>query len=167
MTDIQSVPRSETPPVRVAMSWLLVVSWAALVWWLGSDQFSARATSRYLGILVDWLWPTASPDQRLAALMMIRKLAHPTVYAVLAGLAFRAALVSGVSGLARGAAIALAIAISLAGLDELRQTQTRLRTGAASDVALDAMGASAALAALGYLRRRGSVAAPGSGEGAR
>jgi hypothetical protein len=42
---------------------------------------------------------------------------------VLAGLAFRAALLSGVSGLARGAAIALAMAVSIAGLDELRQTQ--------------------------------------------
>ena len=152
------MPRPEAPPARVATAWLLVAIWAALVWWLGSDQFSARTTSRYLGIVVDWLWPTASPDQRLAALMMIRKLAHPTVYAVLAGLAFRAALVSGVSGLARGAAIALAIAISLAGLDELRQTQTRLRTGAASDVMLDAAGASVALAALSHVRRRARLA---------
>jgi VanZ family protein len=92
-------------------------------------------------------------------MMAIRKFAHPSVYGVLSGLAFRAALVSGVSGLARGAAIALAIAISLAGFDELRQSRTRLRTGAASDVALDAVGASVALAALGYVRRRGSVAA--------
>src|ERR1700752_1267632 len=86
--------------------------------------------------------------------MGIRKLAHPSVYAVLAGLAFRAALLSGVSGLARGAAVALAMAVSIAGLDELRQTHTRTRSGAASDVALDAAGASAALALLGSLRRR-------------
>jgi VanZ family protein len=147
------------------MAWLLVVSWAALVWWLGSDQFSAPATSRYLRPLIDWLFPNAAPDQRLALLMTIRKLAHPTVYAVLAGLAFRAALVSGVSGLARGAAIALAIAVSLAGFDELRQSRTRSRTGAALDVALDAAGASVALAALGYVRRRGSVAAASGGPG--
>jgi VanZ family protein len=153
------VPRSEAPPVRVATAWLLVASWAVLVWWLGSDQFSAGATSRYLGPLIDWLWPSASFEQRLAVLMTVRKLAHPSVYAVLAGLAFRAALVSGVSGLARGAAIALAIAVSLAGLDELRQSRTRSRTGAASDVALDAAGAAVALAALGYVRRRGRVAA--------
>jgi hypothetical protein len=55
---------------------------------------------------------------------------------------------SGVSGLARGAAIALAMASSIAGLDELRQTHDATRTGAASDVVLDAAGASAALAAL-------------------
>ncbi len=157
MSDVQSVPRSEAPPVRVATAWLLVASWAALVWWLGSDQFSAGTTSRYLWPLIEWLWPSGSFEQRHALLMTIRKLAHPSVYAVLAGLSFRAALVSGVSGLARGAAIALAIAISLAGLDELRQSRTRSRTGAALDVALDAAGASVALAALGYVRRRGSV----------
>lgn len=144
------------------MAWLMVASWAALVWWLGSDQFSAGTTSRYLGPLIDWLWPSASFEQRLALLMTVRKLAHPSVYAVLAGLAFRAALVSGVSGLVRGAAIALAIAVSLAGLDELRQSRTRTRTGAASDVALDAAGVSAALAALSYVRRRGRLAAAAS-----
>jgi VanZ family protein len=160
VADVQSVSHPEAPPVRVAVAWLLVAAWAALVWWLGSEQFSAGTTSRFLGPLIEWLWPTASLEQRFAVLMAIRKLAHPTVYGVLAALAFRAALVSGVSGLARGAAIALAIALSLAGLDEMRQTKTPSRTGSPVDVALDAAGASAALAALSYVRRRGRVAAP-------
>jgi VanZ family protein len=150
------MPRADASTARVVRAWLLVALWAALVWWLGTDQFSAGTTSRYLAPLIDWLWPSATVGQRYALLMGIRKVAHPSVYAVLAALAFRAALLSGVSGLARGAAAALALAVSLAGLDELRQTRTRARTGAASDVALDAVGASAALAALGYLRRRGS-----------
>jgi hypothetical protein len=164
VSDVQAVPRSEVPPIRVAVAWLLVASWGALVWWLGGDQFSAGTTSRYLFPLIQWLLPNASGELQLALLMTIRKLAHPGVYAVLAGLAFRAALLSGVSGLMRGAAIALGIAVSLAGLDELRQSQTSSRTGAASDVALDAAGASAALAALGYVRRRSSatVASDGS-----
>ena len=141
----------------MATAWLIVALWAAFVWWLGSDQFGASTTSRYLGPLIDWLFPTASHELRYALLMTIRKLAHPTVYAVLAGLVFRAALLSGVSGLARGAAIALAVAMSIAGLDELRQSQSRTRTGAASDVGLDAAGASAVLAGLSYLRHRGRV----------
>src|SRR6185503_6656471 len=127
---------------------------ASLVWWLGTDSFGAQTTSHYLMPLIEWLWPSSSFAQRFEVLMAIRKFAHPSVYAVLAGLAFRAALLSGVSGLARGAAIALAMAVSIAGLDELRQTKTRTRTGAASDVALDAAGATVALAALGALRRR-------------
>jgi hypothetical protein len=164
MSDVRSVLRSEAVlrsevgPLRVAVAWLLVTSWAAIVWWLGSDQFSAGTTSRWLWPLIQWLWPSGGLEQKAALLMTIRKLAHPTVYAVLAGLALRAALVSGVSGWMRGAAIALAIAVSLAGLDELRQSQTRSRTGAASDVVLDVAGASVALAALGYVRRRRGVA---------
>jgi VanZ family protein len=138
----------------VAAAWLLVALWAAIVWWLGTDQFGSPITSRYLGPLIDWIWPSATPAQRFAALMTIRKLAHPSVYAILAGLAFRAALLSGVSGLARGAAVALAMAVSVAGLDEIRQTRTHTRTGAASDVALDAAGAAAALSALSLMRRR-------------
>jgi VanZ family protein len=156
---IRSVPSSDLPPARIAIAWLLVALWAGLVWWLGTDQFGAPMTSRYLGPLLEWLWPSSSPAQRFAVLMLIRKLAHPSVYAVLAGLAFRAALLSGAPGLARGAAIALAMAICLAGLDELRQTRTLTRTGAASDVVLDAVGASAALAALSFVRRRARPAA--------
>ncbi len=148
------MPRTEVPPSRVATAWLLVALWAALVWWLGSDSFGAPMTSRYLGPLLEWLWPGGSPEQRLAVLLTIRKLAHPSVYAVLACLAFRAALLSGVTGLARGAGVALALAVSVAGLDEARQAHTRSRTGAASDVVLDAAGASVALAALAYARRR-------------
>ena len=159
MSQARSLPRPDAPPARVARAWLWVALWASLVWWLGSDSFGAPMTSRYLGPLIEWLWPSGSPAQRFAVLMAIRKLAHPSVYAVLAGLAFRAALLSGVSGLARGAAVALAMAVSIAGLDELRQTKTHTRTGAASDVALDAAGATAALAALGVLRRRSRTSA--------
>ena len=157
MSSIRSVSKPEVPPARVASAWLLVAIWTAIVWWLGSDLFGAPMTSRYLGPLIDWLFPGLSPEHRFAILMTIRKTAHPSVYAVLAGLSFRAALLSGVSGLVRGAAVALAMAVSVAGLDEMRQSQTRTRTGAPSDVLLDAAGACAALAALSYARRRGSV----------
>src|SRR5262249_7239601 len=133
MSSIRSVPRPEVAPSSVASAWLLVALWTALVWWLGSDLFGAGTASRLLGPLLDWLIPGLPPDRRFAILMTIRKIAHPSIYAVLAGLAFRASLLSGVSGLVRGAAIALAMAISVAGLDEWRQTQTRTRTGAASD----------------------------------
>ncbi len=148
------MPGTEAPPERVALAWLLVAVWAVIVWWLGSDAFGAGATSAYLLPMIQWLWPTGSPEQHFALAMNLRKFAHPSVYAVLAALAFRAALLSGVSGLMRGAAVALAMAIAIAGLDELRQAQTSTRTGAASDVVLDTAGASVALAGLAYLRRR-------------
>lgn len=153
---MSSAPLSNTgaPPDRVALAWLLVAVWAGLVWWLGTDQFAAPTTSRFLGPLLRWLWPDGSPEQHFALLLAIRKLAHPAVYGVLAGLAFRAALLSGVSGSLRGAAVALGLAVGMAGLDELRQSRTAARTGSAIDVALDAAGASASLAALALMWRR-------------
>jgi VanZ family protein len=154
VSNARTLLRPEAPPARVARAWLLVALWTSLVWWLGSESFAAPVTSRYLAPLIEWLWPGGTAAQRFALLMGIRKLAHPAIYAVLAGLAFRAALLSGVSGLARGAAVALALAVSIAGLDELRQSRTQTRTGAAADVALDAAGATVALTALGLLRRR-------------
>ena len=159
MTSARSAPTFDAPPDRVAVAWLLVAVWAGLVWWLGSGQFGAPATSRFLEPLLRWLWPDGSPGQRFALLLAIRKLAHPTVYGVLSALAFRAALLSGVSGLLRSAAVALGLAVGVAGLDELRQSRTPTRTGSPADVALDAAGASAALAALALLRRRASLPA--------
>jgi VanZ family protein len=145
---------SSAPPARVAVAWLLVAAWAGLVWWLGTDQFGASTTSRLLEPLIRWLWPDGSPADRWALMLTIRKLAHPTVYAVLAGLTFRATLLSGVPGLLSGAAVAFGLAVGIAGLDELRQSQTTARTGSAVDVALDAAGACAAVAALAIVRRR-------------
>jgi VanZ family protein len=161
VSDARTLLQPDAPSARVATAWLWVALWAAFVWWLGTDGFGLAATSRYLAPLIDWLFPHATAAQRFALLMAIRKLAHLSVYAVLAGLAFRAALVSGVTGLARGAALAFALAVSVAGLDEWRQSYSKARTGAATDVGLDALGASGALAALGFLRRR---ARPGAGD---
>jgi VanZ family protein len=150
----EATAMTSVTPTRAALAWVVVALWAALVWWLGTDQFAFSTTSRFLGPLIHWLWPNGSPADQLALVMAIRKIAHPAVYGVLAALAFRAALLSGVSGLMRGAAVALALAIGIAGLDELRQAQSVARTGAPSDVMLDAAGASAAIAALSALRRR-------------
>jgi VanZ family protein len=143
-----------SPSASAARAWLLVALWAALIWWLGTDQFGAGSTSRFLFPLIRWLWPSGTPAEHIAVLFAIRKLAHPAVYGVLAALAFRAALLSGMPGLMRGAAVALAIAIGIAGLDELRQSHSAARTGAPTDVMLDAAGASAAIAALHAFRRR-------------
>ena len=154
MSSAETTAVTTATSARAAWAWLLVALWAAVVWWLGTDQFSAGAGSRILGPLISFFWPDATPLQHWQLYMAIRKGAHLFVYAVLAALAFRAALLSGVPTPMRGAAIALAIAISMAGLDEWRQSQSTARTGAASDVMIDAAGASAAIALLSAMRRR-------------
>jgi VanZ family protein len=145
---------TSTSSARVAWAWVLVAVWAGVVWWLGTDQFSAGEGSRWLGWLFRLLLPNAAAADLWQDYMLSRKAAHVFVYGVLAALSFRAALLSGVPGLLRGAAIALAIAVSLAGLDEYRQSFSAVRTGVATDVLIDAAGASVALALLAAMRRR-------------
>ncbi len=131
---------------RVAFAWGAVVAWIALVWWLGSGDFNATTTSRILDPLVRWLLPDLPPADRFALLGAIRKLAHPVVYGVLAGLAFAASRVSRFDPPWRSAAVAFVLALATASFDEARQAQVASRTGALGDVGLDAAGAIATLA---------------------
>lgn len=138
--------RDPAPRHRGATSaWLAVAAWAALIWWLGSGTFGAPTTSRFLYPLITWLWPDSSFEQRFAVLLAIRKLAHPTVYGVLAALALRAFRRSGLTKALPSMAAAFAFALALAGLDELRQASLTSRTGSLLDVGLDACGALAAV----------------------
>ena len=57
--------------------------WAAFVWGLGSDTLSeGQTSSRFIGPLIDWLFPDLSPDARYAVHYGIRKSAHLTEYAL-------------------------------------------------------------------------------------
>ena len=104
--------------------------------------------------MIRWLWPSGTPAEHIAVLFAIRKLAHPAVYGVLGRARIPGGAALGLRGSMRGAAVALGIAIGIAGLDELRQSHSAARTGAPTDVMLDAAGASAAIAALHAFRRR-------------
>jgi VanZ family protein len=117
--------------------------WTVLVAWLSGDSWGGSGTeflAPYLCALVPW----AAPDQINAAIWIIRKCAHVTEYAVLAGLWWWA-------WAPRGAAIwpvALALSIATAVLDEIHQATTATRTGSVADILLDAAGAGAALVLL-------------------
>lgn len=138
--------RPAPSPDGAALAWGVAIAWAAFVWWLGSSDFDAATTSRWLEPLLAWLLPEA-PELRQAIAVTIRKLAHPVEYALLAWLCFRAASRSGLAS-TRAAATAFGLSLALAASDELRQAGLAERSGSALDVALDAAGAVAALAAL-------------------
>jgi hypothetical protein len=122
-------------------AWLPVLVWAAVIWLLGGDSFSAPETSRILGPLIIWLWPDLDAETLARIVAGIRKLAHPGVYGLLAGLAFRAATrTAPARGSAQRAAIALLPVVALSIADEWRQSASTLRTGAPFDVALDLAG---------------------------
>jgi VanZ family protein len=146
---------ADVSPQQVVAAWLLVALWTGFVWWLGSAAFSASVTSRFLAPLVRWLWSTASPEQVVALVLTLRKIAHPFVYGVLAALCFRATRLSGAARPWIALGIALCVAVAVASLDETRQATLVARTGSPVDVALDAAGALTALgAALLWARRR-------------
>lgn len=77
----------------------------------------------------------------------LRKAAHLTEYGILAVLWRRAVVRSGVLRPVAGGALALAASVACAVIDETHQSFLATRTGAAGDVALDTLGALAALVA--------------------
>ncbi len=130
--------------------------WTAVVLGFSSDSFGHESTSRTLLPLLRWLLPGADPSLLEALHYAIRKSAHAAEYGLLAALALRALL--GVASLRRRAAAAAALAFAyclvVASADEIAQSRTTLRSGAASDVALDLAGSAAALAFVHHVQRR-------------
>ena len=112
---------------------------------LSSDVGSAEHTEHWLVPLLRFLASWATPAQIAAMHGLVRKGGHLTEYAVLASLWYRA--------FARGrhhtpraaAAIAFAISVAWAILDETRQSFVPSRTASARDVVLDSIGASLAM----------------------
>ena len=104
-------------------AWLLLAAWTAVIWILGGDLFATETTSRILGPLYEWLLPHIGPAQRALWVSWTRLAAHPSVYALEAGLAWRALGLSFPLWRPKHlAGMTLAAAALLAGADELRQT---------------------------------------------
>ncbi len=147
-----SGPRSE-----LALAWLWVAAWIALVQIFAGGWFAASETSRFIGPLLHWLLPGADPMSVEAAHFAIRKAAHFVEYAILALLALRAFRLIFERPLAGLGAASLALALAVAVADEWRQAVSADRTGALSDVALDIAGAASALVLVGAFRQLWSV----------
>jgi VanZ family protein len=140
------------------VAWIAVIACIGLVLWLGSETFAATSTSRFLRPLLLFLFPDLTPGELWRAQVWVRKIAHALEYAVLALLAFRALWLSFDTILARLAAGALLLVLTVATVDELRQGFLSLRTGSPSDVVLDCLGALLAVGiAVIYLRRTQSL----------
>jgi VanZ family protein len=137
----------------MTFSWIAVATWTAVVFALSGEGFAAPETEGFFGPLLRWLIPDLG-DEALAAIhFVIRKTAHAGEYAVLALLSYRALAMSGVSTPGRQLGLALAVVVAVAVSDETRQAFSLSRDGAVPDVALDVVGALAALALAFVLRR--------------
>ncbi len=139
-----------------------LVLWIGVIFYLSGGGGSFSESSRFIRPVLEFLFPGASPETLSFYHGIIRKLAHPTVYGILALLAVKAFYTSNIQHLRNSFAFAgLLLVIVVALLDEFNQSFLPARTGSFWDVLLDSAGGSTAIliAAL-YLRRR-SVAEKG------
>ncbi len=125
--------------------WLPPLAWMGVIVILSTDVGSHDHTGRFLLPLFRWLLPSATPLQLEALHGLIRKCAHITEYAILTFLWFRA-LAGGARWSPRVAGwTALAAGLAWACLDEAHQILVLSRTPSPGDVALDGVGAMAAV----------------------
>jgi len=124
--------------------WLPVGVWMALIFTASADPASFSRSSRIIGPLVRWLfphWPEAWVD---TAVLVVRKLAHVTEYAVLSVLLWRAVWRPRRPELRpwqwRPAVLTLLVVFLYAIADEYHQTFVPDRQGSAWDVLLDTTG---------------------------
>ncbi len=140
---------------RISFAWLLVLVWAGIIWQFGSDAYSLDRTSRLLQPLIDWLLAGVELTTRLKIHAWIRKSAHFIEYAILALLAFRAALLSAERHrIGTAFWVALFFVATLAAADEFRQSLSAARTGSPYDVLIDVAGGLIGLLGVLVITRR-------------
>jgi VanZ family protein len=129
--------------------WLPVLIWMALIFSASSDARSFARSSRILAPLLRWLFPQMPEDTVNLIVLIIRKCAHVTEYAVLALLLWRA-LRQPVKNDSRpwnwGEVRLTLLTVALyAASDEFHQLFVASRDAAVHDVLLDCAGGAVGL----------------------
>lgn len=134
------------------------ILWIGVIFYLSSSSASMSNTSRFVRPLLEFLFPN-TPEETLAVYhSYIRKIAHPTVYAILAFLAARAFSSSLNKILQRKwFIISLLTVFLIASLDEFNQSFDVSRTGTFRDVLLDTAGGLIMLTILYFYKKRSSA----------
>ena len=128
---------------RFLKYWLPLLIWVCVIFLGSTDVLSAEHTSRFIVPFLLWLKPGMSPDKIFFILIVMRKSAHVSEYAILALLLWRAlrsdpTLCTKTSMLFGTVLFACAI---FAASDEFHQSFVRSRTPSVRDVILDVTGA--------------------------
>jgi VanZ like family len=128
---------------RFLKYWLPLLIWLGVIFVGSTNIMSAEHTSRYIVPFLLWLKPGMSPHAIWIILVVTRKCAHVTEYAVLAVLLWRA--LRSVPALRTKtlmvfSAVLLGCAL-FAASDEFHQTFVKSRTPSLRDVVLDVVGA--------------------------
>ena len=138
--------------------WLPVLIWMALIFSASSDVNSFAHSSRIIAPLLHWLFPQMPDDTMYFIVLLVRKCAHLTEYAVFALLLWRALRKPMKNDPRpwswREARLALLIVALYAASDEFHQSFVQARTALVSDVFVDTAGGAAGLLALWAFGRR-------------
>ena len=145
-----------------AKYWLPVVIWMVVIFSASGDSHSYQHSSRLIAPLLDFFFPTLSPESRDLVVLYVRKCAHLTEYAILALLFWRAAR-KPVKNDSRPwswplAGRAILFVALYAASDEFHQRFVATREASLRDVAIDTTGAVLGILifwAIQRLRRRG------------
>jgi VanZ family protein len=127
---------------RLTSRWLPVVLWMMVIFSASSDQASFTRTSRFIGPLVQWLFPQISERWLHAVILAVRKCAHLTEYAILAALCWRALRPAGKPDRWdwKVALTALLLLVFYAATDEFHQKFVPSREASVLDVLIDSLG---------------------------
>lgn len=128
---------------RFLKYWLPLLIWAGVIFIGSTSVLSAEHTSRYAVPFLVWLKPGMSPTTMWTIVVIARKCAHVSEYAVLALLLWRA--LRSVPALRTKTLMVFGAALVgcsvFAASDEFHQTFVKSRTPSVRDVFLDVAGA--------------------------
>jgi glycopeptide antibiotics resistance protein len=123
--------------------WLPLLVWLGVIFLGSTSLMSAEHTSRFIVPILLWLKPGMSPKTIWIILVIMRKCAHVSEYAILALLlwrAFRSGPTLRTKLPTLFSAVLLACAV-FAASDEFHQSFVKSRTPSVGDVLLDVVGA--------------------------
>lgn len=136
-----------------------VLLWLSVIFYLSSGSGSASETSRIIGPLIKFLFPSVEEATLQMIHGLIRKAAHVTEYAILAALAARVTLSSPVTWIRRfWPVLPFALVIATASADEYNQSFNPQRTGTPWDVLIDIAGGALALLIISIFKKSDSTA---------
>jgi VanZ family protein len=136
--------------------WVPVFFWMGIIFFGSSDSRSWQHSSRIIEPLLRWLVPNISDETMHTVVLVARKAAHVTEYAILAVLVWRLLRLVSLHRTRRpwsDAIRTLLIVILYAASDEFHQAFVPSREASVWDVAIDASGAVLALLLIGVLAR--------------
>lgn len=147
----QSLLGSKTlNPNLLLAYWFPLIAWMVVIFSASGDTRSFQHSSRILGPLLLWLFPSMNEHALRVWILCGRKIAHLTEYAILAILVIRV-LDATLPNLKRRATLAVVICCLYAATDEFHQKFVPTREASVVDVFIDTCGA--AVAILVYRRR--------------